>query len=208
MIEQQSKDSNEAQEEKTVSAEDLLTKRGGGEDTRVQKEGHAERGVTVSMDALRRSEVEPSKEAPSCQPKVTAKQKEKNTEEDSATTGEETAIAKVEVGKNQEMEWKVSERKPMHICERASNSKDEGCVFALCGNCFKPPNVGRCAGRKRTRGVMTKEKGVCNHVDMHTLLSFDTPSFFSEKYRANALKHFPTKCAVCWIGFREHLSQN
>jgi hypothetical protein len=75
-------------------------------------------------------ELEPSKESmdgvtPSGQPRVMA-----------------------DVGKNQEKEWKVSERNSVHMCKRASKSTDEGCVFALCGDCFKPPNVGRCAGKE------------------------------------------------------------
>jgi hypothetical protein len=181
-----------------ASAEDLLTNRVKVEGARFQKEGESEMGALVT-NALRRAEVESNKEAGSCQPKVTTKPGEQKTTQDSTTNCDETTIAKVDVAKNLELEWKVSERKPIHMCERASNSKDEGCVFALCGHCFKPPDVGRCAGRKRTQRVMTEEKGVCKHEDVNTLLSFEAPSFFNEKYRANPLKHFPTKCAVCWI---------
>jgi hypothetical protein len=146
--------------------------------------------VHVSTDASRQWELEPSKESmdgvrPSGQPKVTA-----------------------DVGKNQEIVWKVSERKPIHMCKRALNSMDEGCVFALCGDCFKPPNMCRCAGRKRTHQGMTVEKIGCHHEDLHTLLRFEAPSSFNDKFRTNPLKHFPTKCPVCWIGLRERLKHN
>ncbi len=186
MIEPKSKGSNGEKEENVRSAEDLLTKRGGEEENQVQQKGdrrinmYGETEVPVSADTSWQSEVEPNKE-------------------------DEDEVEPLDFGKNEELEWKVSERKPIHVCKRASNSKDKGCVFALCGNCFEPPNVRGCAGRKRKQRVMTKEKGICNHKDMHTLLSFEAPSFFNEKYRANPVKHFPTKCPNCWIGFRECL---
>jgi hypothetical protein len=62
---------------------------------------------------------------------------------------------------------------------------------ALCGNCFKPPNMRRYAGRKRTREVVTGEdESGHNHQDMYTLRSFEAPSVLTEKYRDNPLKHF------------------
>jgi hypothetical protein len=113
----------------------------------------------------------------------------------------------VDVGKNEGMEWKVSERMPVHICGKAADSSNAECVFGLCGNCFVQPNTRQYAGRKRTRGVACVKDTGCNHKDMNTLRSFDAPSFFTDTFRNNQLKYFPTKCAICEVAFRDRLSK-
>jgi hypothetical protein len=137
------------------------------------------------------------------EPKTSDKQKENDEVKNQA----EVAAVLVEVGQNEGLEWKVCENKPIHICGKAANSTDEECVFALCGNCFLPPETRRSAGRKRKRGATTGDSKGCNHKDMNSLRSFDAPSFFTAKYRENQVKHFPTKCANCKVGFRDRLSR-
>jgi hypothetical protein len=140
-------------------------------------------------------------------------QKGPPTTEEEELTGDAVAIQEridahlVEVGKSKGMEWKVSENMPVYACGNGVDSANAMCVFALCGNCYKIPNTRiRNAGRKRSRAVVPTKGNCCNHQDMHTLRSFDAPSFFTAKFRGNELKHFPTKCAVCEVGFRDRLS--
>jgi hypothetical protein len=66
---------------------------------------------------------------------------------------EEVTKVMVEVDLNEGLELKVSESTPIHICGKAAKSTNEECIFALCGNCFLPPETRRSAGRK--------EKGSC-----------------------------------------------
>jgi hypothetical protein len=73
---------------------------------------------------------------------------------------EEVTKVMVEVDLNEGFESKVSESTPIHICGKAA--KGTKCVFALCGNCFLPPETRRSAGRERRRGVATGDRYDCN----------------------------------------------
>ncbi len=141
--------------------------------------------------------------------KSTMKKKGETIEPANEATTIESAMEEISVegGENEGMEWKVSENMPIYLCGKAADSTNEECVFALCGNCYIPPTVHkRGGGRKRKRGVIPVRKDCCNHDDMGTLGTFDAPSFFSAKFRMNQAKHFPTKCTMCEVGFRERLS--
>ncbi len=155
-----------------------------------------------------RTEGNVNAESPCCQPTVPPMQEGAEAAKDAVANQGEVANVLVEVSKNAKgMEWKVSENMPVYACGSGVDSANAMCVFALCGNCYKIPNTRiRNAGGKRSRAVMPTKGNCCNHQDMHTLRSFDAPSFFTAKFRGNELKHFPTKCAVCEVGFRDRLS--
>jgi hypothetical protein len=71
----------------------------------------------------------------------------------------------------------------------------------LLANCDK-----KVSRKKKDKGVAMGDNNGCNHQDMHTLCSFDVPSFFAIKYRETPVKHFPTKCANCKVGSQDCLS--
>jgi hypothetical protein len=128
--------------------------------------------------------------------------------EDSTVNTKEPANILIEHNENEGMEWKVSEVMPVHMCGKSANSSEyEECEFALCADCYVPPNARGNRGRKRVRSGAESVTCDCNHQDMNTLRRFEAPGFFQEKFRNNKSKHFlPTKCANCKVGFRARLS--